>query len=51
MKLMQNYLFLSYSHDSPVQFPEKKVCENTFQAFTGKLDKPIESKFRGENGS
>lgn len=32
-------------------FPEKKVCKNTFQAFTGKLDKPIESKFKGGNGS
>ena len=49
-KLMQNYSFLSRSHDSPV-FPEKKVYKNTFQAFTGKLDKPIESKFRGGNGS
>lgn len=26
--------------------PEKKVRKNTFQAFTGKLDKPIESKFK-----
>lgn len=32
-------------------FPEKKVCKNTFQAFTGKLDKPIESKSKGGNGS
>lgn len=30
----------------PVCPPEKKVRKNTFQAFTGKLDKPIESKFK-----
>lgn len=23
------------------------MCRNTFQAFTGKLDKPIESEFKG----
>lgn len=51
MKLMQNYSFLSHSRDSPVWFHERKVCKNTFQAFTGKLDKPIESKFKGGNGS
>lgn len=28
-----------------------EVCKNTFQAFAGKLDKPIESKFKGGNGS
>lgn len=27
------------------------MCRNTFQAFTGKLDKPIESKFKGGDGS
>lgn len=29
-------------------FDLKEVLRNTFSAFTGKLDKPIESKFRGE---
>lgn len=43
---MQNYLFLSYCHKPPhvLSFVRKKVRENTFRAFTGKLDKPIESK-------
>lgn len=40
-----------HSHDSLVYFHEKKVCRNSFQAFTGKLDKPIESKFKAEDGS
>lgn len=35
----------------PCVVNEKKVCENTFQAFTGKLDKPIASKFKGNDRS
>lgn len=48
---MQSYSFLFHSYDSLVMFHEKKVCRNTFQAFTGKLDKPIKSKFKGKDGS
>lgn len=46
MKLIQNSSFLFHSHYSP-RFPEKKVAKNTFRAFTGKLEKPINLRCRG----
>lgn len=46
VKLIQNSWFLSHSHYSPM-FPEKKVGKNTFRAFTGKLEKPIDLRCRG----
>ena len=46
MKLIQTSSFLFHSHYSP-RFPEKKVGKNTFRAFTGKLEKPINLRCRG----
>lgn len=50
MKLIQNSSFLFHSHYSP-RFPEKKVAKNTFRAFTGKLEKPINLRCRGGDAS
>lgn len=50
MKLIRNSSFLFHSHYSP-RFPEKKVGKNTFRAFTGKLEKPINLRCRGGDAS
>lgn len=50
VKLIQNSSFLFHSHYSP-GFPEKKVAKNTFRAFTGKLEKPINLRCRGGDAS
>lgn len=50
VKLIQNSSFLFHSHYSP-RFPEKKVGKNTFRAFTGKLEKPINLRCRGGDAS
>lgn len=50
MKLIQNSSFLFHSHYSPM-FPEKKVGENTFRAFTGKLEEPIDWRSGGGGAS
>lgn len=50
MKLIQNSSFLFHSHYSPM-FPEKKVGKNTFRAFTGKLEEPIDWRSGGGDAS
>lgn len=50
VKLIQNSSLLFHSHYSP-RFPEKKVSKNTFRAFTGKLEKPINLRCRGGDAS
>lgn len=50
VKLIQNSSFQFHSHFSP-RFPEKKVGKNTFRAFTGKLEKPINLRCRGGDAS
>lgn len=50
VKLIQNSSFLFHSHYSPM-FPEKKVGKNTFRAFTGKLEEPIDWRSGGGDAS
>lgn len=50
VKLIQNSSFLFHPQYSP-RFPEKKVGKNTFRAFTGKLEKPINLRCRGGDAS
>lgn len=50
VKLIQNSSFLFHSHYSP-RLLETKVGKNTFRAFTGKLEKPINWRCRGGDAS